>query len=73
MKWLRDGFSHWMGWETYEEAYARIWAEMEFRYPRETPEQRAIKMIEARLVEEAKRMRLDGVDGEYERGMEGLQ
>ena len=72
MKWLRDWVCHRMGWETHDEAYARIWAQMEFRYPRKTRAQREEERRRADEAYEALRKRLDA-GGEYERGMEGLQ
>ena len=70
MKWLRDAICHWMGWETYEEAYARILREM-------PPLEQQLEGMKGRdrmteIAREVIRRRLDG-DGEYERGIEGLQ
>ncbi len=70
MKWLRDLVSHWFGWETYEEAYARFLKEM-------PPLAEQIKDIEAynRLAAELKEVRRKALDrdGECERGIEGMQ
>ena len=73
MNWLRDLISHMMGWETYDEACARISAEIERDYPRAkmlAESQRKADEAEARR--EAVRKRNDR-GGEYERGMKGFQ
>ena len=67
---FRDKLSHWFGHETYDEAYARFLAEQK-------PLAEQIKDIEAYnrvavALKEARRAALDR-DGEYERGIEGLQ
>jgi hypothetical protein len=66
---LRDWICHRMGWETYDEAHARIAAEIERDYPR--PNFKELDRRRARE-REAKARRLDH-DGEYQRGMEGFQ
>jgi hypothetical protein len=73
MSGLRDWISHRMGWETYDEAYARIATEIERDFPRMTAEERRLQDEMAAIAKEVIRRRLDGPDGEYERGIEGLQ
>ena len=70
MKWLRDLVSHWFGWETYEEAYERILRELP---PPMTCKERRLQQEKAEIAKEVIRRRLDGLDGEYQRGIEGMQ
>lgn len=74
MNWLRDLISHMMGWETYDEAYTRIWDEMESEHPRfdYAEHDYAEHDRKAAAAREAKAARLDN-GGEYERGMKGFQ
>jgi hypothetical protein len=70
MSWLRVKIAHLLGGETYEEAYARILSE----FP---PLEEQIRDIDAynrvaAALKEERRKALDR-DGEYERGIEGLQ
>jgi hypothetical protein len=73
MNWLRDWIYHCLGWETYEEALARIAYEIERDYPLDQmrAENRMRNEI-ARIEREMRSQRLDR-GGEYERGIKGLQ
>ena len=70
---LRDWISHRMGWETYDEAYKRIRAEVDRDFPPMTAEEFRLHNEKAAIAKEVIRRRLDGPNGEYERGIEGLQ
>jgi hypothetical protein len=73
MNWLNDAIYRWFGWETHEEAYARIWAEMERDHPRMTQDDLIVHNLTAIWEAEQKHKRLDGPHGEYIRGERGLQ
>jgi hypothetical protein len=73
MMWLRDWIYHRLGWETYEEAYARILGEIERDYPLDQVlAMNRMKNLRAEIAREERRKVLD-CGGEYERGIEGLQ
>ena len=67
MKWLRDLISHWFGHETYDEAYERELP------PPPSREDIRLHNEKAEIAKEVIRRRLDGLDGEYQRGIEGMQ
>lgn len=71
MRWLRRLFGG--TGESYDEAYARIAAEIERDYPIEQMRAESrMKETLAGIERAARRKRLDG-GGEYERGMDGFQ
>jgi hypothetical protein len=73
VNWFRNWICRRMGWETCDEAHARIAAGIERDYPIEKMrEDSRRKENEAHARREAVRARNDH-DGEYQRGMEGFQ
>jgi hypothetical protein len=70
MKWFCDLISRWFGWETYEEAYTRLLRELP---PPPSHEDIRLHNEKAEIAKELIRRRLDGPNGEYKRGIEGLQ
>ena len=71
MRWLRRLFGG--TGESYDEAHARIAAEIERDYPIEqTRAEARLRTLQAAVALEERRKRLDA-GGEYERGIEGMQ
>ena len=65
--------SRFFGWETYDEAYRRILAEIEAKHPCETENDRIVRNLTAMWEAEQRHKRMDGLNGEYIRGEPGLQ